>query len=324
MKQVNISTTLTLIVPNKNVSAKKTERRDQTLHIIGLIVSYVFLIIAALIVLFPFYYMIVGSFMSEQQLLSGAWYPSATSAGALWNQIVSNYSQTVNNSQFQYFKLVGNTLIVGLSTTCLGMIITILSAFSFARLKFKGRDAVFMVFLATMMIPGEMMVITNYQTMSNLGLIGLNQNQAQAYLTMILPFLCSVFYIYLLRQTFKQIPNELYLAAKVDGKSDWAYLWKVMVPLAAPTLITIFILSLIGSWNAYVWPKLVVSNSDYYPISVALRSAAFQLEVQDGLYETQSTWQLAATVLTVVPLLILFIIFRKYIMRGVGRAGIKG
>lgn len=320
MKQATVSTKLTLVIPNKQENVKKTERRDKILHVIWLIVVYVFLIAAALIVLFPFYYMIAGSFMSESQLKNGDFFPS----GKVFDQIASNYSQTINNSSFQYWKLVANTLIVGLSTTCFGMLITILSAFAFARLKFKGRDAVFMIFLATMMIPGEMMVITNYSTLSNLGLISLNQNRAQAYLSMILPFICSVFYIYLLRQTFKQIPNELYLAAKVDGKSDWAYLWKVMVPLAAPTLITIFILSLIGSWNAYVWPNLVVSNSDYYPISVALRSAAFQVEVQDGIFETQSTWQLAATVLTVVPLLVLFIIFRKYIMSGVGRAGIKG
>ena len=182
----------------------------------------------------------------------------------------------------------------------------------------------FTIFLATMMIPGEMMVITNYTTMSNLNLITLNQSRMDAYLVMILPFLVSVFYIYLLRQTFKQIPNELYLAAKVDGKSDWSYLWKVMVPLASPTLITIFILNLIGGWNAYVWPNTAVLNSDYYPISVALRSAALQKEVMPDVYETQSSWQMAARVLTVLPLLILFIIFRKYIMRGVGRAGIKG
>ena len=151
---------------------------------------------------------------------------------------------TINNPSFNYWQLVMNTLIVGLMTTCFGLLVTILAAYAFARLKFNGRDFVFMIFLATMMIPGEMMVITNYQAMSNLELISANQTRIQAYLAMSLPFICSVFYIYLLRQTFKQIPNELYLAAKVDGKSDWTYLWKVMVPLASPTLLTIFILSL--------------------------------------------------------------------------------
>lgn len=174
------------------------------------------------------------------------------------------------------------------------------------------------------MIPGEMMVISNYTTMSNLGLIGNNQQDWQAFVVMILPFIASVFYIYLLRQNFKQIPNELYLAAKVDGKSDWDYLWKVMVPLAKPTLITIFILSLIGSWNAYVWPKLVVNDSNNWLISVAIRGEALALEDPNGVMITQYSWQMCATVLTVVPLLLLFIIFRKYIMSGTGRAGIKG
>ena len=174
-----------------------------------------------------------------------------------------------------------------------------------------------------MMIPGEMMIISNYTTMSNFGLISSSQTTAQAYLVMILPFLASVFYIYLLRQNFKQIPNELYLAAKVDGKSDWTYLWQVMVPLSSPTLITIFILNLIGSWNAYVWPNMVTSNQNNWLISVAIRSSALTLEDHE-VWITQNSWTMAATVLTVVPLLVLFIIFRKYIMRGAGRAGIKG
>ena len=146
---------------------------------------------------------------------------------------------------------------------------------------------------------------------------------------MVAPFIASVFYIYLLRQNFKQIPNELYLASKVDGKSDWEYLWKVMVPLAAPTLITITILSIIGSWNAYVWPQIATSASrnpdKYWLISVAIRGTeALMLEDPNGIKITQYSWQMVASTLTVVPLLILFIIFRKYIMKGTGRAGING
>ena len=187
----------------------------------------------------------------------------------------------------------------------------------------------FTIFLATMMIPGEMMVLTNYQTMSNLDLISQKQTRMEAFFVMIVPFISSVFYIYLLRQNFKQIPNELYLAAKVDGKSDWEYLWTVMVPLASPTLITIAILSIIGSWNAYVWPQIAVSaartSEDYWLISVALRGTEkLMLEDPMGNMITQFSWQMVASVLTVVPLLILFIIFRKYIMRCTGRAGIKG
>ena len=209
------------------------------------------------------------------------------------------------------------------------LLVTIFSAFAFARLEFKGREFLFTIFLATMMIPGEMMVITNYNTMSNLGMISVDQTRMQAYFVMVAPFIASVFYIYLLRQNFKQIPNELYLASKVDGKSDWEYLWKVMVPLAAPTLITITILSIIGSWNAYVWPQIATSASrnpdKYWLISVAIRGTeALTLEDPNGIKITQYSWQMVASTLTVVPLLILFIIFRKYIMKGTGRAGIKG
>jgi multiple sugar transport system permease protein len=319
MQNPVISTKLNLVVPGKKKDVRSTQKADNVLKGFGLFFSYLFLIVAALIVLLPFYYMIIASFMTESELSQGnTFWPTQ---GQLIENIVFNYTNTL--SRFNYWKYVGNTLIVGLTTTCGGLIITILSAFAFARLKFRGRDLLFTCFLATMMIPGEMMVITNFTTMSNLGLISLNSTAVQSYTAMILPFLASVFYIYLLRQNFKQIPNELYLAAKVDGKSDWTYLWKVMVPLSAPTLITIFILSLIGSWNAYVWPKLVVSNSNYYLISVALRSAALQIEDHEQLI-TQYSWVMAATVLVTVPLLLLFIIFRKYIMRGVGRAGIKG
>ncbi len=319
-KVINITTSLTLKIPGKKRNVKDTEKRDKFFKIFTLVLTYALLVVFAFIVLIPFYYMLIGSIMSEDEVRNGALYPTTN----VITNLFDNYSQTINNSSFNYFQLVFNTLVVGVSTTCFGLIVIVLTAFAFARLKFRGRDILFTCFLATMMIPGEMMVITNYITMSNLELITTSQTQIQAYLVMILPFLSSVFYMYLLRQTFKQIPNELYLAAKVDGKSDWSYLWKVMVPLSSPTIITICILNLIGSWNAYVWPSVAVLNDTYYPISVALRSAALQLEVRPNEWQTQYSWQMAATVLTVVPLLILFIIFRKYIMRGVGRAGIKG
>lgn len=322
MADVNIITTeLNLVIPDQHASVEKKERTDKIKKIIGLIFTYILLAFGALIVLFPFYYMIVASGMTEEDLGMGMIFPQT---GSLFENMASNYSDTL--ARFNYWKYVGNTLVVGVATTILQMLVTIFSAFAFARLKFRGRDILFTVFLATMMIPGEMMVISNYVTMTNLGLITskANQTMIKAFAVMIIPFISSVFYIYLLRQNFKQIPNELYLAAKVDGKSDWEYLWKVMIPLASPTLITIAILSLIGSWNAYVWPNLAVNNDDYYIISVALRGTeALTKEIQDNKI-TQYTWMMAATVLTVVPLLVLFIIFRKYIMRGTGRAGIKG
>jgi multiple sugar transport system permease protein len=276
------------------------------------------LAVGALIVIFPFYYMIAASFMSQSELDSGMLFSQSN----IIENIKYNYSETFNRLNFMAH--IGNTLLVAVTTTTLQLLVTILSAFAFSRLTFRGRDTLFMIFLSTMMIPGEMFTISNYITMSNLKLAGNSQTIWQAYLTMILPFISSVFYIYLLRQNFKQIPNELYLAAKVDGKSDWEYLWKVMVPLAAPTLITVTILSIIGSWNAYAWPNLVVSNQDAQIISVIIRSGNLNLIYNDTMEKVMTTWQMTASVLTVVPLLILFIIFRKYIMRGTSRAGIKG
>lgn len=322
MKQINITTHLNLVIPGRKKDVLSTEKRDKVLKGISLFFIYLFITACAVLAIFPFFYMIIGSFMLEEDVISGKLWPVT---GSFFENIHYNYSETLQ--RFDYFKFVGNTLVVGLSTTAGCLFITIITAFAFSRLHFRGRETLFTIFLATMMIPGEMMVITNYTTMNNLGLIPLDgQTRLQAYLVMILPFLSSVFYIYLLRQNFLQIPNELYFSSKVDGKSDWAYLWKVMVPLASPTLITITILSLIGSWNAYVWPNLVTKNKDYWLISVAMRSSALQLQdpLNPELLVTQSSWTMVASTLTVLPLLILFIIFRKYIMKGTGRAGIKG
>jgi multiple sugar transport system permease protein len=217
-----------------------------------------------------------------------------------------------------------NTIIVAIFSTIGTLLTTVFAAFAFARLQFKGREALFMVFLATMMIPGEMMVISNFITVASFGWITNSthtQTLTEAYAAMIVPFWVSVFHIYLLRQNFKQIPNELYLAAKVDGKSDWEYLWKVMVPLAAPTLISITILKFMGTWNSYVWPNLVTNEPSYRLISNGLRESTFQ---NIDLNTIEYGYQMAASILVTVPLFLLFIFFRKYIMKGVGRAGIKG
>lgn len=323
-RPAHITTHLNIVTRGNRLDVNTRAKIDKALHITGLVITYAFLIFAAFIVILPFYYMIIGSFMQEADLISGKFWPVS---GSFFQNIADNYQNTL--ARFDYFAYIGNTLIVALSTTALMLLVTIFSAFAFARLEFKGREFLFTIFLATMMIPGEMMVITNYNTMSNLGMISVDQTRMQAYFVMVAPFIASVFYIYLLRQNFKQIPNELYLASKVDGKSDWEYLWKVMVPLAAPTLITITILSIIGSWNAYVWPQIATSASrnpdKYWLISVAIRGTeALTLEDPNGTKITQYSWQMVASTLTVVPLLILFIIFRKYIMKGTGRAGIKG
>lgn len=323
-RPAHITTHLNIVTRGNRLDVNTRAKIDKVLHITGLVITYAFLIFAAFIVILPFYYMIIGSFMQEADLISGKFWPVS---GSFFQNIADNYQNTL--ARFDYFAYIGNTLIVAISTTALMLLVTIFSAFAFARLEFKGREFLFTIFLATMMIPGEMMVITNYNTMSNLGMISVDQTRMQAYFVMVAPFIASVFYIYLLRQNFKQIPNELYLASKVDGKSDWEYLWKVMVPLAAPTLITITILSIIGSWNAYVWPQIATSASrnpdKYWLISVAIRGTeALTLEGPNGTKITQYSWQMVASTLTVVPLLILFIIFRKYIMKGTGRAGIKG
>lgn len=323
-RPAHITTHLNIVTRGNRLDVNTRAKIDKVLHITGLVITYAFLIFAAFIVILPFYYMIIGSFMQEADLISGKFWPVS---GSFFQNIADNYQNTL--ARFDYFAYIGNTLIVAISTTALMLLVTIFSAFAFARLEFKGREFLFTIFLATMMIPGEMMVITNYNTMSNLGMISKDQTRMQAYFVMVAPFIASVFYIYLLRQNFKQIPNELYLASKVDGKSDWEYLWKVMVPLAAPTLITITILSIIGSWNAYVWPQIATSASrnpdKYWLISVAIRGTeALTLEDPNGINKTQYSWQMVASTLTVVPLLILFIIFRKYIMKGTGRAGIKG
>ncbi len=320
MRQAEIDTKLTLVIPQKKGGVKSNEKWDKAKNIIGVVVTYIFLVLVAFFVIFPFFYMISASFMDIDTLNSGSLFPDF---GSLIDNIVYNYSQIFSSSSFNYGKLVGNTLLVGITITCGSLIITILTAFAFARLNFRGRDFLFTIFLATMMIPGEMMIITNFTTMSNLGLISSTQTNFEAYLVLILPFFGNVFYIYLLRQTFKQIPNELYLAAKVDGKSDWEYLWKVMVPLSSQTIITILILNLIDAWNSYAWPSLVLINSDFNVLSVALRGETFLLYSHET-YTVMYNWQMAATVMTTVPLLLLFIIFRKYIMRGVARAGIKG
>ena len=190
--------------------------------------------------------------------------------------------------------------------------ITIFTAFAFARLEFKGKETLFAALLATMMIPGELFTITNFSTVIKL-------NWLDTYTVLIVPFLVSIFYIYLLRQNFLQIPNELYLAAKVDGTSDFKYLWKVMVPLSLPTLISITILKMMGAWNSYIWPRLVTKSDDMEMITNGLRNA-FTTTSGDVNYPVQ----MAAVALVSLPLFLVFVFLRKYIMSGVSRSGIKG
>jgi len=197
-------------------------------------------------------------------------------------------------------------------STLLSLVITVLSAFAFARLEFKGKNALFGALLATMMIPGELFTITNYITVNNFGWL-------DTYTVLIVPFLVSIFYIYLLRQNFMQIPNELYLAAKVDGTGDFKYLCKVMIPLSLPTLISITILKMMGAWNSYVWPRLVTQSEEMRLITNGLRDA-----FTDSTGNADYPVQMAAVAIVSLPLFLVFIFLRKYIMKGVSRSGIKG
>ncbi len=318
-KAINTSA-MTLVIKEGRVSADKLQRAQTIARIVSTIFVYIFLLFMSVIILFPFYWMIITSLKSTNEIraIQQTFFPVTV----LWN----NYILVFND--FDFATYVGNTLVVGIISTLGTLITTIFSAFAFARLNFRGKDAIFALLLATMMIPGEMMVITNYITVAKLPWYEFGKGFTTGWLTykdsvfasMIIPFWVSVYYIYLLRQNFKQIPNELYLAAKVDGKSDWDYLWKVMVPLSAPTLISVFILKLMGSWNSYVWPNLVTTNNPKWRLVTNALRSSFSTASGDPQYGVQ----MAATILVTVPLLLLFIFFRKYIMRGVGRAGIKG
>ena len=266
--------------------------------------TYLFLVVMALIVLFPFYWMIISSLKSleEYRFNIPTFWPKV--------MVLGNYAEAFTEASLGTLFL--NTAYVGVVSTILSLVITVLSAFAFARLEFKGKDAMFGALLATMMIPGELFTITNYATVNSFGWMN-------TFTVLIVPFLVSVFYIYLLRQNFMQIPNELYLAAKVDGCGDLKYLWKVMVPLALPTLISITILKMMGAWNSYVWPRLVANDEAHRLITNGLRNA-FTATTGDVNYPVQ----MAAVAIVSAPLFLVFVFLRKYIMKGVSRSGIKG
>ena len=279
---------------NKTMHAKdlqKVSSKQTAGKILSKFWVYLFLIVMALIVLFPFYWMLISSVKSIDEYRLSV--PTLFPKEILW----SNYVEAFNQANLG--RLFLNTLYVGLVSTLLSLVITVLSAFAFARLEFKGKNALFAALLATMMIPGELFTITNYATVNSLGWM-------DSYTVLIVPFLVSVFYIYLLRQNFLQIPNELYLAAKVDGTSDLKYLWKVMIPLALPTLISITILKMMGAWNSYVWPRLVANDEKYQLITNGLRNA-----FTDSTGDVNIPVQMAAVAIVSLPLFLVFIFLRK-------------
>ena len=290
---VNTNQAAETVVPKDANTMKERDMGEVMAHqrvmkVVVQVLLYLFLCLMAIGVLFPFYWMIISSLKS-----------------------------------FDEYQLFVNTVYVGIVSTVLSLVITVLAAFAFARLEFKGKNIMFGALLATMMIPGELFTITNFTTVVSFG-------WRSTFIVLIVPFLVSVFYIYLLRQNFMQIPDELYYAAKVDGTSDLKYLWKVMIPLALPTIISITILKMMGAWNSYVWPRLVVGNKDilHSLITNGLRGAEFPVRdpVTGALVDGQTNipQQMAAVAMVSLPLFLVFIFLRKYIMKGVSRSGIKG
>lgn len=287
-------------------SIEKEKRKQRTKKIVKNVFVYIFLTIMAIISFLPFYWMIITSLKTEMEFRQSV--PTFFPQVMKWD----NYSFAMSTNSGMFGTALLNTLIVGAVSTILGLIVIIITAYAFAKMNFKGKDLLFGLMLLTMMIPGELFTITNYSTVTKFGWL-------ETYTVLIVPFLVSVFYIYLLRQNFLQIPNELYLAAKVDGTSDIKYLWKVMIPLALPTLISITILKMMGAWNSYIWPRLVANDEAHRLITNGLRNA-----FTDASGDTNFPVQMAAVAIVSAPLFLVFIFLRKYIMKGVSRSGIKG
>ena len=280
-------------------AAAKRKRRIRTFFI-GLLLT-----LWAILVLFPFYWMLLtsvksyGSYNSEYIPKLFTLYPT-----------LENYASAF--SQVPLARYFLNTLIFTVVTTGLMLVVTVLAAFAFSRLRFPGRDLIFTLFLSLMMIPTELVVITNFVTITNLDL-------RNSFLGLILPSVTSVFYIYLLKENFSQVPDELYYAAKVDGTSDLKYLWKVMIPMCQPTIVTVTILKVIECWNSYVWPRLITDDQSFFLVSVGIQEIR-----ENGFGRENIPAMMAAVVVISFPLILLFLMFRKKIMAGVARGGTKG
>ena len=266
---------------------------------------HVFLAFWAFVVLFPFYWMVLTSFKSYGSYNS-EYIPKLFVSSPTLENYFSAFSE-VNLAG--YF---GNTVLFTVITTGIMLFVTILAAYAFARLKFKGKNIVFTLFLSLMMIPNELVVITNFVTITN-------WNLRNTFMGLILPSITSVFYIYLLKENFEQVPEELYKAAKVDGLSDWEYLWKVLLPVCSPTVVTITILKVIECWNSYVWPRLITDNEKYYLVSNGIQEIR-----ENGFGRENIPAMMAAVVVISIPLIILFLLFHNKIMEGVKRGGTKG
>ena len=287
------------------VNYGKVGRAAKARGITAKVVIYALLTFWGLVVLFPFYWMLLTSIKSY-----GAYNAEYIPKFFTLSPTLQNYIDAF--TAVPLAKYFVNTLIFTVATTALMLVVIIPAAFAFARLNFRGKNFVFTAFLSLMMIPTELVVITNFTTITNLEL-------RNTFTGLILPSVVSVFYIYLLKENFEQIPDELYLAAKVDGTTDLKYLLKVLVPICKPTLITITILKVIECWNSYVWPRLITDNEAYYLVSNGIQEIR-----ENGFGRENIPAMMAAVVVISVPLIVLFLVFRNKIMEGVARGGTKG
>ena len=283
----------------------KIEKSAKIRKTVVRVITYVLLALWAVIVLFPFYWMILTS-LKSYSAYNSEYIPKFYTL----SPTLQNYAEAFTAVPLlRYFV---NTAIFTVLTTAIMLVVITLAAFAFARLEFKGKNIAFVLFLSLMMIPNELVIITNFVTITNL-------NMRNTFPGLILPSVTSVFYIYLLKENFEQIPDNLYYAAKVDGTSDLKYLLKVMVPISKPTLITITILKVIECWNSYVWPRLITDDENYYLVSNGIQEIR-----ENGFGRENIPAMMAAVVVISVPLIILFLIFRNKIMEGVSRGGTKG
>lgn len=287
------------------VDVQKQEKKDKVIFIVKQVFTYIFLLFFAILCMFPFYWMLMTSFKTEAEyeLTIPTFFPQE-----LYPQ---NYAEAFGYHNGLFGQVLINSLVVGIVSTAISLVLIILSAYAFARMNFKGKNLLFSLMLMTMMIPGELFTTTNYITTMR------DFQWADTFTIMIVPFLVSIYYVYLLRNAFMQIPESLYKAAKVDGCSDLKFLFTVMIPLAGPTIISITILKLIGVWNSYMWPQLV-NTSEWQLVSNWMASCGMTSE------GTNYPMKMAAAVIISIPLFIVFICFRKYIMKGVSKSGTKG
>ncbi len=284
---------------------EKIEKTAKTRAAAVRIITYAFLAVWALIVLFPFYWMILTSLKSY-----GAYNSEFIPKLYTLSPTLENYADAFTAVSLGRYLL--NTLLFTVATTAVMLIVITLAAFAFARLEFKGKNAAFVLFLSMMMIPNELVIITNYITITNL-------NMRNTFAGLILPSVTSVFYLYLLKENFEQIPDNLYYAAKVDGTSDFKYLMRVMIPISKPTLVTVTILKVIECWNSYVWPRLITDDPRYYLVSNGIQEIR-----ENGFGRENIPAMMAAVVVISAPLIVLFLIFRNKVMEGVSRGGTKG